>query len=244
VPETLRLKVTAGEAAGKELSVGDELVIGREAEGDGKLGDDIEISRKHARISHTPQGWTVEDLGSRNGTFVNGHRIDQGTLLAAGDAIEVGGTRLVVQVSAPTSAPPAAPEADAPAPEPEPEPDEPEGLGATLVPEPASPPTEPQPPEPTEPPEQAEAVDEPEAVEAPEPEAVEVPEPAAPAAVEELEELEPPEEPDDAPQGLPPVSLTLDFDPAAGEASISLGDGSDRITLAFEDGAWRLRPES
>src|SRR5687768_8203555 len=120
--ETLRLKITTGAAAGKELLVADELVIGREAPGEGLIADDVEISRQHARISRTPQDeWGVEDLGSRNGTFVNGHRIEGHELLAAGDSIELGGTRLVVQVSSPATAPAAAPEPE-PAPPEEPEP--------------------------------------------------------------------------------------------------------------------------
>lgn len=135
----LRLKVTTGHAAGKDLSVADELVIGREGSEEGKLGNDVEISRQHARIARTPQGeWAIEDLGSRNGTFVNGHRIDKRELLAAGDAIEVGAARLVVQVSAPTTPP-------SPAPEPEPEPAK---LGATLVGEVVPPPSDAEPAEP------------------------------------------------------------------------------------------------
>ena len=47
---SLRLKVTAGNALGNEIEVGDEFLIGRHAPGAGKLGDDIEISRRHARI--------------------------------------------------------------------------------------------------------------------------------------------------------------------------------------------------
>ena len=42
----------------------------------------------------------------------------------------------------------------------------------------------------------------------------------------------------------PPVALRLDIDVATGEAFIALADGSDRVKLVFEDGAWRLRPEA
>ena len=220
--ETLRLKITGGAAAGKELVVADELVIGREAPGEGMIADDVEISRQHARISRTPQDeWGVEDLGSRNGTFVNGHRIEGHELLAAGDSIEVGGTRLVVQVSSPAAPPPAAPE---PTPEPVPEPTqeaepaqeeepapapEPAPLGDTLVGDVVS----------EEPPEL-----EPAPAPAPEPEVAEPVAQEAPAA--------------------PAVSVALELDPAAGEAVISLGPGGDTVRFVFQDGVWRVSPEA
>jgi Protein kinase domain/FHA domain len=98
----LRLKVTAGPALGKEIQVRDELLIGRHASGAGTLGDDIEISRRHARISRAADGqYEIEDLGSTNGTSVNGHPITAAEPLAVGDVIEVGSSTLVVQVTMP-----------------------------------------------------------------------------------------------------------------------------------------------
>jgi serine/threonine-protein kinase len=105
-PGKLRLKVTAGNALGSEIEVEDEFLIGRHAPGEGKLEDDIEISRRHARISRTPEGsYVIEDLGSTNGTLVNGRRISAPQTLLVGDTVEVGGTTLVVQFS--TLLPPA-----------------------------------------------------------------------------------------------------------------------------------------
>ena len=96
----LRLKVTAGNAAGSIIEVEDELVIGRQEPGPGSLANDIEISRRHARIAGETEGrFVVEDLGSTNGTSVNGRRIEGPTVLETGDRIEVGATALVVQVS-------------------------------------------------------------------------------------------------------------------------------------------------
>jgi serine/threonine protein kinase len=98
----LRLKVTAGNAAGTEIEVRDELLIGRHASAQGRLGDDIEISRRHALVSRTPSGqYLIEDLGSTNGTSVNGRIISAPEPLAVGDTIEVGCTTLVVQVTIP-----------------------------------------------------------------------------------------------------------------------------------------------
>jgi tRNA A-37 threonylcarbamoyl transferase component Bud32 len=121
--DKLRLKVTAGNATGTEIEVDDELLIGRMAEGDGRLGEDIEISRHHARIARGEDGaYAVEDLGSTNGTIVNGHRIAKPELLYPGDTIEVGATKLVVQVTAGPA--PASTAVEAPEAEPEREPPE------------------------------------------------------------------------------------------------------------------------
>jgi pSer/pThr/pTyr-binding forkhead associated (FHA) protein len=94
----LRLEVISGNATGDTIVVEDELVIGRHAEGPGRLSEDEEISRRHARISREAGGdYAIEDLGSSNGTFVNGLRIQSPRLLALDDTIEVGGTTLVVR---------------------------------------------------------------------------------------------------------------------------------------------------
>jgi len=97
--QRLRLRVTAGNAQGTEIQVADEFLIGREAPGEGKLGQDAEISRQHARITHTGDEYVIEDLGSTNGTFLNGRKISRPEVLSAGDRIQVGATTLVVQVS-------------------------------------------------------------------------------------------------------------------------------------------------
>ena len=94
----LRLEVIGGNASGGTIVVEDELVIGRHAEGAGRLSEDEEISRQHARISREATGdYAIEDLGSSNGTFVNGLRIQSPRLLALGDSIEAGATTLVVR---------------------------------------------------------------------------------------------------------------------------------------------------
>lgn len=98
-PDKLRLKVVEGSGSGMLIEVEEELVIGRQAEGDGSLGSDIEISRRHARVSALSDGqYGIEDLGSTNGTFVNGRRIDSLVTLEPGDRIAVGASTLVVQV--------------------------------------------------------------------------------------------------------------------------------------------------
>lgn len=97
--EKLRLKVASGNAAGTVIEVEDELMIGRQAAGVGSLADDMEISRRHARIVSDGEGrYSIEDLGSTNGTYVNGRAIEGPVTLEPGDRIEVGGSALIVQV--------------------------------------------------------------------------------------------------------------------------------------------------
>ncbi len=112
----LRLEVISGNATGDTIVVDDELVIGRHAEGAGRLSEDEEISRQHARISREATGdYAIEDLGSSNGTFINGLRIQSPRLLALGDSIEAGATTLVVRaIVQPQPAAEAAPQAAGP----------------------------------------------------------------------------------------------------------------------------------
>src|SRR3954462_12559081 len=92
------LKVVAGNAAGSSIALEQELVVGRSTPGLGSLGGDSEISRVHARIYHDASGQLiVEDLGSTNGTFVNGNRIAAATALRAGDQVRVGQTTMTVE---------------------------------------------------------------------------------------------------------------------------------------------------
>src|SRR5437763_9656096 len=109
-----RIEVVAGNAAGTWLDVTDELLIGRHADGAGRLGEDEELSRYHARVSLGAGGTcTVEDLGSTNGTFVNGSRISVPQTLKQGDTIMLGGSTLVVrELPAPAAS---GPSSDSPA---------------------------------------------------------------------------------------------------------------------------------
>jgi Inner membrane component of T3SS, cytoplasmic domain len=89
-----RLVCTAGPAQGEEFALtGDELVIGRASDNPISIPD-TSVSRKHVLIRKTPEGWAASDMGSGNGTMVNGETIAQETPLKAGDAITIGDTEL------------------------------------------------------------------------------------------------------------------------------------------------------
>jgi hypothetical protein len=77
----------------------------------GRVGADIvlrdpEVSRRHAIFHEVGGGLGVEDLGSSNGTFVNGGRIDSVTVLSEGDALRFGQTVWRVGAAAVTGADP------------------------------------------------------------------------------------------------------------------------------------------
>ncbi|MDP9344088.1 MAG: FHA domain-containing protein, partial [Actinomycetota bacterium] len=97
--ETLR--VLSGPAAGNLISLSDDLDIGRSGDADGRLGEDPQLSRHHARIQRTADGrLALVDLGSTNGTFVNGERISTPVLLTQGDTIQVGKSTLRLEFAA------------------------------------------------------------------------------------------------------------------------------------------------
>jgi pSer/pThr/pTyr-binding forkhead associated (FHA) protein len=98
-----RLRVVSGPNAGLTVDVDEEVVIGRE---DTDLAiDDEEMSRRHAVVRRHANRLQVEDLGSTNGTFVDGTRIAEPTLLGGGAEIKVGTTLLVVEGVLPVSDP-------------------------------------------------------------------------------------------------------------------------------------------
>lgn len=59
--------------------------------------DDVYVSDEHAQVVPSDDGWVVRDLGSTNGTFLNGAKVTQPTPLAAGDHLRIGKTRIEVR---------------------------------------------------------------------------------------------------------------------------------------------------
>ena len=96
---TAYVRVRGTASLGQVLTIDGELILGRGSFRDFGIAD-TSVSRRHARLSVTTDGqvW-VEDLGSTNGTFVNGRRIDRAQV-KLGDQIRLGGTALELIASA------------------------------------------------------------------------------------------------------------------------------------------------
>lgn len=85
--------VTVGDIDHDVALGGDEVSVGRLAECQIQLHD-ANVSRRHAAFMRLDDGWAIADLGSTNGTRVNGHPVERARL-ADGDVVEIGLTRLV-----------------------------------------------------------------------------------------------------------------------------------------------------
>ncbi|TWT76083.1 FHA domain-containing protein FhaB [Posidoniimonas polymericola] len=86
----MKLKVLAGAKEGTEIPLKrSKFLIGRSSECTLRAGSDA-ISRRHCVVLTRESGVSVRDLGSRNGTLVNGERIESETPLSIGDRLKVG----------------------------------------------------------------------------------------------------------------------------------------------------------
>jgi pSer/pThr/pTyr-binding forkhead associated (FHA) protein len=74
---------------------GDRVSIGKAPENDVVAAGDGTASRLHAVLERYASGWSIRDLGSRNGTYVNGEPITAERALRPGDEITIGETRFV-----------------------------------------------------------------------------------------------------------------------------------------------------
>jgi pSer/pThr/pTyr-binding forkhead associated (FHA) protein len=92
-----RLSITSGPSQGQSFDCDRELVVGRE--GADLVIEDWEMSRRHAAIRPVPAGLEIEDLGSLNGTFVDGERITAITLVTAAATVKMGVTNFAVEVA-------------------------------------------------------------------------------------------------------------------------------------------------
>jgi FHA domain len=74
--------------------------VGR-AQGAALMLRDPEVSRRHARFESRDGIVFIDDLGSRNGTFLNGRRLRDALELRPGDAVDVGTTRIMIETIEP-----------------------------------------------------------------------------------------------------------------------------------------------
>lgn len=77
-----------GPLNGQRWQIEEEIIMGRDASCNIVISD-RQVSRFHARLSPTEEGVVLEDLGSKNGTFCNGNRLEDPVILSDGDLIQV-----------------------------------------------------------------------------------------------------------------------------------------------------------
>lgn len=86
-------------AGGQRISLASSTIIGRdEDQCQVVLPNDTQVSRLHARLEESGGNWLLTDLGSSNGTFVNGVRVQAPTLVSPGDQIIVGQTTFTIDL--------------------------------------------------------------------------------------------------------------------------------------------------
>lgn len=86
-----------GRARTRALPTTGSVTIGRDTDVEVAPSADVLVSRRHAMITADTTGWRVRDLGSLNGTYLNGVRLEDSAPLLPGDVVRVGSSALVVQ---------------------------------------------------------------------------------------------------------------------------------------------------
>src|SRR4051795_12658724 len=96
--QALTLRIESGESMGREaVATGQDFVLGRDEEADLVLPDPT-VSARHASLAVlAPGSGVLTDLGSRNGTFVDGRQIYEPVLVSGGERIRLGDTVLAVE---------------------------------------------------------------------------------------------------------------------------------------------------
>jgi len=95
------LHITSAEGATRKERLNARVSVGRALENGIAFPEDLALSRRHFVLEPRGGDWVVEDLGSRNGTFVNGTALVEPCKLRPGDTISAGGVTLVFHSSAP-----------------------------------------------------------------------------------------------------------------------------------------------
>lgn len=103
-PELPVFIAQSGVLSGQRWSIDRELTIGRDPVC-ALVIPDRQVSRIHARLSVTPEGILLEDLGSKNGTFSNGEQIIDPLILKDGDEIQVAMVQTFIYLSSDATMP-------------------------------------------------------------------------------------------------------------------------------------------
>jgi pSer/pThr/pTyr-binding forkhead associated (FHA) protein len=93
------LILRSGARSGERIEVLDELVVGRE-NADVTVDDD-EVSRRHLAVRPHDDGVELEDLGSTNGTFVDGARLSAAVVISESARVTIGETEIEIEVEVP-----------------------------------------------------------------------------------------------------------------------------------------------
>lgn len=98
--------IEVGQSAGIRVNAVNthRVSIGRSPDNDVVISDSL-VSRNHAVLEHVGAEWKLRDLGSRNGTYVNGSRVDHVCRVRPGDRIEMGDTTFRLAQPDPESRP-------------------------------------------------------------------------------------------------------------------------------------------
>src|SRR6185369_243601 len=83
--------------SGRELITlsGQRVTVGKASTNMVSLNHDSTGSRVHAVLENLGCAWSIRDVGSRNGTYLNGEKISAERVLRSGDALRIGKSRLV-----------------------------------------------------------------------------------------------------------------------------------------------------
>jgi pSer/pThr/pTyr-binding forkhead associated (FHA) protein len=92
-PDVLHLRVVEPrEQRGRQFDIAGDLTLGRSSACTVVLEDDTFASSVHARIFHDVNDLWLEDLGSKNGTYLNEERIGEPVRVRRGDRVKIGST--------------------------------------------------------------------------------------------------------------------------------------------------------
>jgi len=94
---TMSCHLEVSKPSGRELIplTGQRVTIGKASSNEVPLEHDETVSRLHAVLENLGFAWSIRDMGSRNGTYLNGDRITAERVLRSGDEVRVGKSRLI-----------------------------------------------------------------------------------------------------------------------------------------------------